>query len=311
MALKENSGAAGRPVFQESRGLGAFLARLNLGRAPQNPDVVPLSQICPDPNQPRKNFAPAEIAELAASIKFHGLLQPLIVTPAPEGDAKYRIVAGERRFQACKLAGLSEVPVRVVRGDSRTLLQLQLVENLQREDLTPIETATALRDLIERQGLTHGELAAGIGWTRAAVSNKIRILSLPKEVLALIAEGKLTEGHAKALLSLAHPADIPEFARGCIKYGWSVRSLSERVEYANTHKKTVMRFSPAYKAWRPKGAAPLARRLGIKIGASGDGTTNRIVLRGLTCEQVSRLIEVLEKSADYLNPTEKKVPKKG
>ncbi len=307
MALKKNSGT----IIQEGRGLSALLARLNVGRAQRNDEIVPLGVISPDPNQPRKNFSEAEMAELAESIKLHGLLQPLIVTPAPgENGAKYRIVAGERRYQACKAAGLKEVPVKILRGDERTLLQVQLVENLQREDLTVLETARALRDLIERYGLAQGEVAAGIGWNRSAVSNKIRILSLPKEVLDLIAEGKLTEGHAKALLSLASPEKIQEFALNCVKNNWSVKTLSDRVEYSNTHKKTVIYAAPPYKAWRPKGIAPLQKRLGIKIGASGNGTTNRVVLHGLSGEQVERLLAILEKSANILNPAEKKSAKK-
>ncbi len=304
MALKKNSA-----IIQEGRGLSALLAKLNVGRAARNDEVVPLSEISPDPNQPRKNFPETEMNELAESIKLHGLLQPLIVTPDPEGATKYKIVAGERRFQACKTAGLKEVPVKIVRGDARTLTQIQLVENLQREDLTVLETATALRDLIERYGLAQGELAAGIGWNRSAVSNKIRILSLPKEVLDLIAEGKLTEGHAKSLLALSQSDRVEEFARNCVKNNWSVKTLSDRVEYANTHKKTVLVSAP-YKAWRPKGAAPLAQRLGIRIGASGNGTTNRIVLHGLSGEQVERLLAILEKSANILNPAEKKSAKK-
>ncbi len=296
MALKGNSEAS-----RGGRGLSGLLARLNIGRGARDDEVVPVSEICPDPDQPRKNFSEADLSELAASIKHHGLLQPLIVTPLSEGGTKYRIVAGERRFQASKAAGLSEVPVKIVRGDPKTLFQIQLVENLQREDLTLIETATALRDLIERHGLTQGELAAGIGWNRAAISNKIRILSLPKEVIGLLSEGKLTEGHAKVLLSLDSSAKIVEFAHNCVKNGWSVKVLADRVSRAATHKKTVLLSAP-YKAWRPKGAAKLSQRLGIKIGASSNGKTNRVVLHGLTSEQVERLLGILEKSADVLNP---------
>lgn len=174
----KKSAASAKSIIQSGRGLGALLAKQNVSRVPQNSEMAPLADIEPNPHQPRKLFDSATLHELAASIKVHGLLQPLIVTPAPAKSAKkYRIVAGERRFHACELAGLAEVPVRIVRGDEQLLSEIALVENLQREDLTVLEAANALKALMEntsspRTNWPSASVGAAASWPTSSASSR-------------------------------------------------------------------------------------------------------------------------------------------
>ena len=162
--------------------------------------TVPLREIEPDPGQPRKTFNQDSLAELAASIGEHGLLQPIAVRPQPMGG--YRIVAGERRWRACRMAGLTEVPVVIRDVSDQEAMELALVENLQREDLDPVEEACGIRELMDRCGLTQEQAAQRLGKSRSALANSLRLLGLPPQALALLKAGKLTAGHAKAILGL-------------------------------------------------------------------------------------------------------------
>ena len=162
--------------------------------------TLPLREIEPDPAQPRKTFSQESLAELAASIGEHGLLQPIAVRPQPSGG--YRIVAGERRWRACRIAGLTEVPVIVRDVTDQEAMELALVENLQREDLDPVEEACGIRELMDRCGLTQEQAARRLGKSRSALANSLRLLGLPPQALALLKAGKLTAGHAKAILGL-------------------------------------------------------------------------------------------------------------
>lgn len=165
--------------------------------------TVPLREIEPDPGQPRKTFNQDSLAELAASIGEHGLLQPIAVRPQPMGG--YRIVAGERRWRACRMAGLTEVPVVIRDVSDQEAMELALVENLQREDLDPVEEACGIRELMDRCGLTQEQAAQRLGKSRSALANSLRLLGLPPEALELLRSGALTAGHAKAILGLPTP----------------------------------------------------------------------------------------------------------
>ena len=294
MAVKKKAAKTLRKtsIIPEGRGLGALLARQNVGRVPVDSEMIRLDEISANPDQPRKNFDRTAHEELVRSIKNHGLLQPVIVTPAagPDGT-KYRIIAGERRFRACREAGLTSIPARVVRGDAKTLSEIALVENLQRRDLSPLETAAALKALMEKHGQTQEQLAERIGWSRAAIANKIRILNLPEKVRSLIENGKLTEGHAKVLLSIADPEKLIRTAERCAENGWSVRRLEASL--AETPE-------PVYKPWSPAGARQTAGALGVKIHASGNGETNRLTLSGLSRGQIERLLNLMRREKEYL-----------
>ncbi|MGI6075245.1 MAG: ParB/RepB/Spo0J family partition protein [Pyramidobacter sp.] len=301
MAVKktEKKPAKAPSLIPEGRGLGALLARQKVGRVPVDSEMIRLDEIRTSPDQPRKAFDEEALDQLVQSIKNHGLLQPVIVTPSDGSDGtKYRIIAGERRYRACLKAGLSSIPARVVRGDEKTLSEIALVENLQRRDLTLLETASALKSLMEKYGLTQEQLAQRLGWSRAAIANKTRILALPDAVLGLIEEGKLSEGHAKLLLSIDDGQRLLRTARSCAENGWSVRALEERLKSPAPQR--------AFKPWRPEGARKLGNELGMKITASGDGRTNRLTLSGLSRSQVERLLQLMRREKDALTEGERR-----
>ena len=184
--------------------------------------TLPLREIEPDPDQPRKHFDEAALAELAASIQENGLLQPIAVRPKPLG-AGYLIIAGERRWRAARLAGLDEVPALVKDVTDEQAAALALIENLQREDLDPIEVAEGCRQLIEKYGLTQETAAKRLGKSRSAVTNSLRLLNLPDDVRAKVSDGSLSAGHAKALLGLPDAARIRQAAGEIEARGLNVR----------------------------------------------------------------------------------------
>lgn len=189
-------------------GLGRGLESLFEDAAPSfetdaSVQTLPLREIEPDPDQPRKSFDEQTLAELAASIAEHGLIQPIAVRPMPAGG--YSIVAGERRWRACRMAGLTEAPVVVKDVTDEQAMELALVENLQREDLDPVEEAAGIRELMTRCSLTQAEAAQKLGKSRSALANSLRLLTLPEPVLELLKSGFLTTGHAKVILGLPTP----------------------------------------------------------------------------------------------------------
>ena len=187
--------------------------------------TVPLREIEPDPGQPRKTFREEGLSELANSISQHGLLQPIAVRPQPMGG--YRIVAGERRWRACRLAGLTEVPVIVRDVSDQEAMELALIENLQREDLDPIEEACGIRELMDRCELTQEQAARRLGKSRSALANSLRLLNLPPEALELLKAGKLTAGHAKAILGLPSPELQVQAAQLIAEHNLNVRQAEE------------------------------------------------------------------------------------
>ena len=182
------------------RGLGALIDDFTSAETPSGVTVLPLQKVEPNPSQPRKNFDEEELQALADSIAAHGLLQPLAVREMDGGY--YQIIAGERRWRAARLAGLTEVPVIVIEADDRTVMELALVENLQRQDLNPMEEAEGYQSLMRDYGLTQEEAASRVGKSRPAVANALRLLALPDEVRQLVIDGTLSAGHALAVLSL-------------------------------------------------------------------------------------------------------------
>lgn len=190
------------------RGLGTFLpTEVTTATGGQDVDI---DAVGPNPHQPRQLIDEAKLGELAESIRTHGLLQPLLVTRAEGGGIAYRIIAGERRWRAARLAGLTRVPVVVKEATPAEVLELALVENIQRADLSPLEEANAYRQLADEFGLTQERIAQRVGRSRVAISNTLRLLDSPPEVKAALAEGRITEGHARALLGLKSHAEQVE-----------------------------------------------------------------------------------------------------
>lgn len=184
--------------------------------------VLSLDKLAPNPMQPRRRFDDASLRELAESFKLNGIIQPLVVRRDGNG---YTIVAGERRFRAARLCGLAEVPVVVMDNvDDPRMLELALIENIQREDLNPLEAAQAFRRLIDDCGLTQNQMAARVGRSRAAVANLLRLLSLPETIKGMIRTGQLTEGHARAILALDNPSDMMKLAQRIVNESLSVRA---------------------------------------------------------------------------------------
>ncbi|MGN0491410.1 ParB/RepB/Spo0J family partition protein [Ruminococcus sp.] len=187
--------------------------------------TLKISEIEPNRSQPRKEFDEKALSELAESISKHGLLQPLLVRPLPLGG--YQIVAGERRYRACRMAGITEVPV-IIRelGDTETM-EIALIENLQREDLTPIEEALGYQALIDEHGFSQEEVAQSVGKSRPAITNALRLLKLPQSILDLVSDGKISAGHARALLTLEDEKLMQELAEEIIKKDLSVRQVEK------------------------------------------------------------------------------------
>ena len=183
--------------------------------------MVSLSEIHPNPNQPRTHFNETELEELSESIRAHGVLQPLLVR---KDDNGYEIIAGERRYQASKIAGLEEVPVVIKDVDDQEMLQLALIENLQRSDLNPIEEAKGYRQLIKASGMTQEALSKAVSKSRSTITNSLRLLDLPQRVQDLLFEGKLTAGHARAILAVPFEEQRIKLAEKVVAEGLSVRA---------------------------------------------------------------------------------------
>lgn len=194
-----------------------------------------LSDIEPNRNQPRKEFNEEALAELADSISQHGVLQPLLVRPLPDGG--YQIVAGERRWRACRMAGVSEVPAVIRELTESQVMELALIENLQREDLSVIEEAEGYKLLIETYNFTQDEISKSVGKSRPSITNALRILNLPPNILDLLKEGKITAGHARALLSFSNEEEMQRAAKLIVENGLSVREVENIVKRSNKSKR--------------------------------------------------------------------------
>jgi ParB family chromosome partitioning protein len=205
------------------KGLGALFGEFPpADQQPQAPGrTLPIQKIEPNPLQPRKDFDPDALQELADSIALHGLIQPLAVRPGENGF--YQIIAGERRWRAARLAGLTEVPVVILDADEQTAAELALIENLQRQDLNPVEEAMGYQRLLDEFGMTQDQTAQRVGKSRPAVANALRLLSLPEDILEMLSDGRLTAGHARAVLSLKEPALQRQAAQKIAALDLSVR----------------------------------------------------------------------------------------
>lgn len=226
------------------RGLDAIFLENALGAEETSDQVqkLPLALIDPKSDQPRKTFGKESLETLAASIKEHGVLQPILVRATDRG--RYQIIAGERRFRASKLAELEEIPAILLEKDDKAAAQIALIENIQREDLSPIEEALAYRSLIEEYGMTQEELSAKIGRSRSAIANMMRLLDLPDEILSLVADHSLSAGHARTLLGAKSRDDMLLLARRTIDFDLSVRQLEEEVKRANKAREKAAEEAP-------------------------------------------------------------------
>jgi ParB family chromosome partitioning protein len=256
------------------KGLGALLGEyLEPTTTPTEAGRLPLSAIVPNPLQPRRVFSDAELEELTASIRENGLLQPLVVRPAPGAPDRYELVVGERRYRAITRLGWDDVPVIVREASDETLLVLAMVENLQREALNPLEEAEGYAALAEKFELSHADIAKVVGKDRSTVANVIRLLGLPPSVRKFVEEGALTQGHARALLALDDGVLAGELARRAAKEGWSVRETERRVGKGAARRKTEPKpKGPVLTALEEALEERLMTRVEVKEGRGGKGS---------------------------------------
>ncbi len=247
---------------------------------------APLHKIVPNPEQPRARFDKEKLAELAQSIREHGILQPLVVTRSGDG---YELIAGERRLQAAKLAGLTEVPVIVRSADERTKLELAIIENTQRHNLNPIEEAKAYLRLMEEYGLHQEEVAKKMGKSRSLVANTVRLLHLPVEIQRALIEGKISEGHAKALLSIENPEKQRALFEMILKSGLTVREteVEARSVSVRPHVRSEAAIPPEFSERLEK----LREKLGTRVRLSPAGQGGKIVIEYYSPEELQGLFQ--------------------
>ena len=276
------------------RGLGALLDDPNLDftQSAGGVTTVPLHRVEPNPLQPRREFDEEALQALAESITEHGMIQPLTVRET--GAGYYQIVAGERRWRAARKAGLEEVPVLVIEADDRKVMELALVENLQREDLNPMEEAGGYRTLMEEYGLTQAETARRVGKSRPAVANALRLLSLSDELAELVREGKLSPGHARALLGLKSEKLRKQAAQRIIALQLSVRqaeTLCKNLEKPRQEAEPA----PLEVDYVAECEKSLSRRLGRKVRIVNGKRKGRFELEFYGQEDLNRLLFALQR----------------
>jgi ParB family transcriptional regulator, chromosome partitioning protein len=268
-------------VAERTRGMGRGLSALlappsdnGTARATELREI-PVDLVSPNPRQPRRDFDEGSLLALADSLRERGVLQPVLLHPVPGGT--YELIAGERRWRAAQLAGFDTVPALVRPHDDAESLELALIENMAREDLNPVEEARACALLVEELGLTREDVGRRVGRSRVAVSNLLRLLDLPDEVLELLAAGHLSEGHGRALLTAADHEARRRLARSAVQEGWSVRQTEARARDTSRPSRTGSRPSRAGAPHPDQLEA--ARRLGDALGRAL-GTDVQVALRG-------------------------------
>ena len=261
----------------------------------KNAEEMPLHKIYPNPNQPRKNFDEQALKELADSIKKHGVIMPIVVND--DGSGNYMIIVGERRYRATKLAGLDSLPVIIRKYTPREIKEISLIENLQREDLNPIEAASAMKQLMVDYKLTQDELAERIGKSRPAIANTLRLLSLTPEVMQMVAEGRLSAGHARTLVPLA-AEDQTSFAQDAIKSGMSVRALEKKVRAYNLSPELLEEKRKKKRAFTSIELRNLVDRMRFsfrtKVGLIGNDQKGRIYIDYYSRDDLDRISEILD-----------------
>ena len=252
--------------------------------------LVPIHSIDTNTDQPRKHFDEAALNELADSIRVHGIVQPLIAVR--KGD-RYRIIAGERRFRAAKIAGLKEVPVLPADYDEAEIHEVSLIENIQRENLNPVEEASAIRFLMQQYDMTQEEVAERIGKSRPSIANALRLLSLPESVLELLRNGSLSSGHGKVLAGLDDPEEIEKLAQEAVRLGYPVRALETRVKNL---KKPVPEKKPVSKSRELSGAeAAFREALKTKVRIHGTEERGTIQIDYFSRDDLERIYTILTK----------------
>lgn len=292
------------------RGLSALIGEVTPGEMVNTPEgparkpelFVPVEKIHPNPNQPRRQFSEESLAELARSIREKGIIQPLILRASPTVPGDYEIVAGERRWRAAQLARLHEVPAIVRELDDAEVLEVAIIENIQRDDLNPIEEASGYRALMDRFGHSQEQIAEALGKSRSHVANLLRLLQLPEEVQAMVREGVLTSGHARALITTDDPVTL---ARRVVEKGLSVRETERLAKAARSGAEGEAPTPPRTRGGRAEKDADtraleddLSANLGMPVSIEHDGESGggRLVVRYASLDQLDTLCALLSGS---------------
>lgn len=273
------------------KGLGSLMGTAEAETAALEPDsTLKISQIVPNKDQPRKLFKEAELSELSDSIKQNGILQPLLVR---KKGTKYEIVAGERRYQAAKLAGLEEVPVIIKDISDAEVFKLALIENLQRADLSPLEEARGYKQLIKERSLTQDEVAKLVSKSRSAVTNTLRLLDLPEEVQQFVEDGLITAGHARAILAVPSPEGRVKLAQKVVDEKLSVRQTENLAPLFSVNEETVVRkrepLPPSFK----RAARTLRVALDTNVKVKNVRGKNKLEIEFSDDEQLAHLVNLL------------------
>lgn len=252
---------------------------------------IDINKIKPNPNQPRKNFDQDALNELAASIKVHGIVQPIVLNQQPDGQ--YLIIAGERRWRAANICGLKTVPAVIKNYTDKQIKEISIIENLQREDLNPIEAARAIKELMDEYGLTQETVSDRIGKSRSNVANTLRLLSLYPDVMEMVEKGKISSGHARCLVVIEDPKEQIRLAQMVVSKNLSVRDLEKAVKaYTNPTKKVVVKEEQSLEL--KELINQMQKTFATKVSAIGNDSKGRIYIDYYTRDDLDRIAELLE-----------------
>ena len=285
------------------RGLSALMAdipqtdtEMASSDAPRRPDMaVPIERVRPNPDQPRRAFTQEALQELAASIAEKGIIQPLIVRPEPGGEGAFQIVAGERRWRAAQIAQLHEIPIIVREFDDTEVLEVAIIENIQRADLNPIEEATGYRQLMDRFDQTQEHLATAMGKSRSHIANLMRLLTLPDEVQSMLRDGSLSAGHARALINRE---DAVQIARDIVRQGLSVRDVEQRTRKKRSQSGAATRKVSEKDADTKALESDLSAALGmsVTIDHDADKGAGKLSIKYRDLGQLDDIIQILNRN---------------
>jgi ParB family transcriptional regulator, chromosome partitioning protein len=278
------------------KGLNAFFANIDEPNKQESITDVSLKEIRPNPYQPRKIFTQEAIEELKQSIIEHGILQPIIVRKSIKG---YDIVVGERRFRAAKEAGLEKVPVVIRELTEQQMMELAVLENLQREDLTPIEEAAAYQLLMEKLSLTQEQLAKRLGKSRPHIANLVRLLTLPPKIQQLISDGKISMGHGRALLGLRKKEKLPLIAEKTMKEGLNVRQLEQLIQQLNENvPRETKKPKPEKNVFIKEREGFLRERFGTTVNIKESKNKGKIEIEFFSKDDLERILELLNNNQE-------------
>ena len=276
------------------KGLNAIIGADIVSEVIDRPRAIEISvdRLSPNPFQPRRSFTEEGLEQLAESIRHHGILQPIVVRPSGDG---YQLIAGERRWRAAQIAGLQRIPAVVRELDDPSMVQVALIENLQREDLNPIEEASAYRRLMDEFNMTQEQLSSTIGRSRPAIANAVRLLNLPTEIQRAVEERKLSEGHARCLLAISDQEDQLKVAAQIIANGLNVRQAEELVRGTtrDVSRETIRKRASEEDPDAVRLTQRLGERLGTRVKLSGSVRKGKLEIEYYSVEDLDRILEII------------------